>query len=73
LHQCGTIVIDDEGVDYETAEEARRAALRAAREIMAAGVVEGQLRLACHVEVRDEAGVVVLTVPFDTAVAIVSA
>lgn len=70
LHECGNISKDDEGVERVGLEEIRDAAYRSAREVMCAELVEGRLCLACHIEVRDETGAVVLTVPFREAVTI---
>jgi hypothetical protein len=42
--------------------------LGGAREIMSNEVKNGKLCLSCHIEVEDEAGQVVLTLPFKEAV-----
>ena len=70
LHECGTATLDHDGLDRNSLEDVRAEALRAAREVMCAEVAEGKLCLACYIEVHDEAGGVVMTVPFKEAVAV---
>jgi hypothetical protein len=68
LHECGRVLIDDEGVEMPDAEAARTNAVHEARQIMAAEVSHGRLCLACHIEVQDEARNVVLVVAFADAI-----
>lgn len=70
LHECGTLSEDREGVDRTTLDDVREEACRAAREVMCAEVAEGRLCLSCRIEVKDEAGAVVLDLPFREAVTI---
>ncbi len=68
LHECGTATLDHDGLDRDSLDGVRSEALRAAREVMCAEVAEGELCLACYIEVHDEAGEIVMTVPFKEAV-----
>ncbi len=56
---------DDEGTFLESAEAARAAAIRSARELIAEDVlVRGEIKLSHWIEVADESGRRVLTVRF---------
>jgi antirestriction protein ArdC len=70
LHECGNVVTDDEGIERSSLAEVHQGAFAAAREIMCAELAHGRLCLSCHIEVQDEAGAVVMTVPFKDAVTI---
>ena len=70
LYECGTASLDDTGIEHDDIEDVRAEACKAAREVMCAELQEGRLCLACYIEVKDEAGAVVLTVPFRDAVTI---
>lgn len=70
LHECGSVAADDDGIEHVSLDDARDEAVRAAREIMCSELGEGRLCLSCRIEVKDEAGAVVLTVPFKDAVTI---
>jgi hypothetical protein len=63
-------VDDAEGMFLEDAEAARREAIRSARDILAAEVRHGRLPLDGAIEVTDEYGQPILTVPFGEAVVI---
>ena len=67
LHECGDVVVDEEGVELEGLAEARLRALRDARSIMSAEVKAGQLCLSCHISVEDAEGSILLTIPFREA------
>lgn len=64
LHECGTVVSDDEGQDFPNLETARIKAVEAARGVMADEVLHGQLCLGCCIEIRDESGATVATILF---------
>jgi hypothetical protein len=68
LHECGTIIRDEEGLKKPDLDSVREQALRSAREIMGGEIKSGKLCLGCHIEVQDEAGQVVLVVPLKDAV-----
>jgi hypothetical protein len=67
LHECGETVIDEEGTEVDSLEEARVVALRAARSIMGSEVAAGKLCLSCHISVESAHGMIVMTVPFREA------
>ena len=62
------LVEDKEGLFLEDAEAARREAIRSARDILCAELRQGRLRLNGEIEVVDEFGQPILTVPFRQAV-----
>ena len=68
LHDCGTLIADEEGLELTGLDEARRAAVRAARDVMCADVAEGTLCLASYIDVLDESGASVVRVPFGEAI-----
>ena len=63
-------VEDQEGLILEDAGAARREAIRSVRDILAAEVKLGHLNLAGEIEVADENGQPILTVPFREAIRI---
>jgi hypothetical protein len=67
LHECGTIAQDCEGFDLPGLAEATVVAIDAARDIMAAEVMAGELCLACFIAVEDEGGNEVARIPFRQA------
>ena len=70
LHECGTNTPDEEGTLHDGIESVREEALRAARGIMCDEVSHGRLFLACCIDVTDESGRVVMTLPFRDALAV---
>jgi hypothetical protein len=71
LHMRNDDVIEDrEGLFLEDADQARREAIRSARDIIAEDVRHGWVRLTGAIEVADENGQPILTVPFRQAVEI---
>jgi hypothetical protein len=68
LHECGTVIPDEEGLEKPDLESVRQEALMSARELMCNEMRSGKLCLGCRIEVQDEAGRVVLTLPFKEAV-----
>jgi hypothetical protein len=63
-------VHDDEGQYFETVEEARQAAIRAAREMLAESILDGEIDLIDRIMIADENGNPVLVVPFAETVTI---
>ena len=61
---------DEEGRTLADAEEARREALKGARDLIADEAKQGRIDLAGSIDVTDEAGAPVLSVPFRDAVTI---
>jgi hypothetical protein len=70
LHECGTTILDEEGLDKSDMESVYQEALIGARELMCAEMMKGRLCLGCHIEVQNEAGNVVLELPFTEAVTV---
>lgn len=73
LHECGVITPDREGRVCGDLNDARRFAIEAARSVMAAEILDGQLCLSCHIEVVDRAGKPIITVRFAEAVVLTGA
>lgn len=64
-------IFDEEGLDVPDINAARALALKAAREIMAEDLkASGVLNLKLRIDVTDESGLVVLSVPFSDVVTI---
>ena len=71
FHIFDDIVIrDDEGIELPDAEAARAAAVAGGRAMMCDQLVKGRLSLHHRVEVEDEDGAAILTLPFGDAVEI---
>jgi hypothetical protein len=70
LHECGTVIIDEEGLEKPNMKSVREEAVMGARELMASKLMKGKVCLSCHIEVTNAAGEVVYTLPFKKAVAV---
>lgn len=64
---------DEEGRELPDLDVVRAEALKGIRSILAEDVLSGQIDLTGRLEVVDDAGTVLLTVPFGDAVAVKSA
>lgn len=64
------VILDDDGIELSDAEAARIAALAGARAMMCDQLSKGRLSLHHRIEVVDEGGGAVLTLPFGDAVEI---
>jgi antirestriction protein ArdC len=53
LHEAGHVTRDEEGLEMPDLAVARRHAETAAREIMCADMADGDLCLACQIEIED--------------------
>ena len=68
-----TVALDDEGQELTSLSIAREAAVRAAREFAAEEITEGgQVSLRHRIEVEDENGRPLFTLPFSAAFRIIS-
>jgi hypothetical protein len=67
LHECGTVVRDEEGQELPSRLNLRDAALREARSVMSSEVLAGRLCLSCRIEVTDEDQQLIKVVPFKEA------
>lgn len=63
---------DGERLELPDLEAACREAISGARSIMAEELTKGRLRLGCHIEIHDGAGLLLATVPFWDAVSVTS-
>jgi hypothetical protein len=70
LHECGSVVVDEEGTEVENLPDAYGLAIRAARSIMSSEVTAGRLCLSCHIRVEDAQGADLMTVSFREALEI---
>ena len=70
LHECGTVVTDQEGDEFADLAAVQAEATKAARELMAAEVAKGQLCLGCCIVIEDESGGEVGRVPFRDVVTV---
>ena len=66
----GEDVIDEEGQEYASLDDARLAAVTSARELMAADIRTGLLSLDDRIEITDPAGALLATVRFRDTVRI---
>ncbi len=69
LHECGTVVHDDEGRDLDEAA-LRESAIRDARFILSSEILNGAICLDCCIVIEDEQRREVMRVPFREAVTI---
>lgn len=70
LDECGTVTEDEEGASYASLDDAKRAALEAARDVMRSELAEGRLCLACRIDVFDRSRKLVYSMGFKDAVTI---
>ena len=61
-------ILDPEGLEFATMEAVRKAVLVSARDLMTSDVREGVIDLRFRIDVEDEGGVIVYTLPFKHAV-----
>lgn len=62
------LLLGEDGPDFVDDETAKAAALRSAREIIAADALEGAIDLSQRIEIVDENGALIAVVPFSDAV-----
>lgn len=68
LNECDDRTIDEEGIRLPALADARARAVTQARAIMCAEIETGRLCLSCGIEIRDQAGDLLLYVPFKECV-----
>ncbi len=61
----GVTLCDEEGMSFDTVEDARKEAVRTAREIMANEDRRGRFNLVDRIEIADEGGNAVTVVTFE--------
>lgn len=70
LHECGTLVADEEGRELPDLAAARMAAIADARQVMSSEVLDGRLCLSCCMVIEDAGHHEVSRVPFRDALAL---
>ncbi len=71
LHECGTVLEDEEGAELDSLADARACALVAARQIMCEELANGELCLGCYIMIEDAERRPLLRLRFREAVKIV--
>lgn len=69
LHECGSVIEDEEGIEREP-EDLRKVAIQNARDVMCGEVMNGRLCVACYIVVEDSNHKEVMRVPFKDALTI---
>ena len=64
-------ILDPEGQDFPSVEAVRKAALVSARDLMTGDIREGVLDLRFRIDVEDDNGEIVYTLPFKHALNII--
>ena len=64
-------ILDPEGLEFPTIEALRKAVLVSARDLMTGDVREGVIDLRFRIDVEDEAGEIIYSLPFKNAVNII--
>lgn len=64
-------ILDPEGLEFATIEAVRKAVLVSARDLMTGDIREGVIDLRFRIDVEDEGGDIVYTLPFKHAVNII--
>jgi hypothetical protein len=64
IRRNGEIVLDEEGDEFASLDDARISAVNAIRELVAAKIKRGLMILNEHMEVRDEADALQLVISF---------
>jgi hypothetical protein len=70
LREGSDYISDEEGLDLPHRDAAFEAAIRGARGLLAAEVLQGRLSLSTIMEVRDDRGEQVFELPFSRAVSV---
>ena len=73
LRESGSLILDDEGLELPGIDAVEKAAISAARSVIAAEAMAGRIALGPVIEVRDESGERVLDLRFRDAVDVVNA
>lgn len=64
-------ILDPEGLEYDSIEAVRKAVLVAARDLMTGDIRDGVLDFRFRIDVEDEKGEIIYTLPFKHAVSII--
>lgn len=70
IHNSHGEAEDDEGMDANSLAEARERAVTGIRSLLAAEAANGQINFKGRIDIADEAGAVLLSIPFTDAVTV---
>lgn len=70
VHNSHGAAEDDEGMDADSLSEARERAVAGIRSLLSAEAANGEMNFKGRIDISDEAGKVVLSVPFSEAITI---
>lgn len=70
IHNAHGDAEDDEGSDASSLAEAREKAIKGIRSLLSSEVANGQMNLRGRIDISDQSGKVLLSVPFKDAVTI---
>jgi hypothetical protein len=63
--------LDPEGAEFVDVEAARRAGVAGIRSFLSAEVLDGELNLDGHLEIVDDGGTILASIPFSEAVKVI--
>lgn len=69
LHECGTLLADEEGLERHR-QDVREIAIQSARDVMSGAIKDGHLCVSCCIVVEDSNHNEVMRVPFKEALTI---
>jgi hypothetical protein len=70
IHNSHGAAEDDEGADASSLSEARERAVAGIRSLLAAEALNGEINFKGRIDISDEAGKVLLSVPFTDALSV---
>lgn len=70
IHNSHGQAEDDEGLDADSLSEAREKAVAGIRSLLAAEAANGEINFRGRIEIGDEAGKILLAIPFAEAITI---
>jgi hypothetical protein len=72
VHNHDGDAVDEEGQEFADLDDARRAAIVGIRSLLCSELTEGRLDLRATIEIDDDQGIRVLSVPYVEALCIIS-
>jgi hypothetical protein len=70
IHNSHGSAEDDEGIEAKSLSEAREKAVAGIRSLIGAEAINGEINFKGRIDIKDEAGKLLLAVPFNEAVTI---
>jgi len=70
IHNSHGAAEDDEGADLGSLAEAKERAIKGIRSLLASEATNGEMNFNGHLDISDQAGKVLLSVPFKDAVSV---